>query len=109
MASLLPFTPRTAALTAFLCAASACSAANAQPAQNDGQILPPEKSKQTHGRQTTQAAPTPQEELQKAIEDAANDRAALVRNLEAYLQKYPETPQKPQIYRALVEASLQVL
>jgi thiol-disulfide isomerase/thioredoxin len=51
---------------------------------------------------------SPQEELQQAIASAANDRAALVNNLEAYLVKYPESPQRPQIYRALVEASLQL-
>jgi thiol-disulfide isomerase/thioredoxin len=50
----------------------------------------------------------PQEELQQAIASAANDRAALVNNLEAYLAKYPESPQRPQIYRAMVEASLQL-
>jgi len=49
-----------------------------------------------------------QQELRKAIDDAANDRVALVRNLEAFLQKYPESWQRPQIYRALVESSLQL-
>ena len=49
-------------------------------------------------------APSPEEELQRAISDAGNDRAALVRNLEAFLVKYPDSPQRPQIYRALVEA-----
>jgi thiol-disulfide isomerase/thioredoxin len=52
--------------------------------------------------------PTPDEELQHAIDSAANDRAALLRNLEGYLKKYPDSPQRPQIYRALVEASLQL-
>jgi thiol-disulfide isomerase/thioredoxin len=47
-------------------------------------------------------------DLQKAIEGAANDRAALVKNLEAFLKKYPESSQRPQIYRALVESSLQL-
>jgi thiol-disulfide isomerase/thioredoxin len=47
-------------------------------------------------------------DLQKAIESAANDRAALVKNLEAFLQKYPESSQRPQIYRALVESNLQL-
>src|ERR1700686_1066580 len=51
---------------------------------------------------------SPSEELQQTINDAGNDRAALVRNLEAYLLKYPESPQRPQIYRALVEATLQL-
>lgn len=48
------------------------------------------------------------EELQQAISGAGSDRAALVRNLEAYLVRYPQSPQRPQIYRALVEASLQL-
>ena len=53
-------------------------------------------------------ASSPAEELQKTIADAGNDRAALVRNLEAYLRAYPEATQRPQIYRALVEACLQL-
>ncbi|GAC1630238.1 MAG: hypothetical protein NVS9B14_00580 [Candidatus Acidiferrum sp.] len=48
------------------------------------------------------------DELQKTIESAGNDRAALVRNLEAFLQKYPQASERPQIFRALVEASLQL-
>jgi thiol-disulfide isomerase/thioredoxin len=48
------------------------------------------------------------EELQQAINTAGNDRAALVRNLETFLAKYPESRERPQIYRALVEASLQL-
>jgi thiol-disulfide isomerase/thioredoxin len=51
---------------------------------------------------------SPSEELQKAIDSAGNDRAALVRNLENYLHTYPESSQRPQIYRALVEACLQL-
>jgi len=51
---------------------------------------------------------TPEEELQQAINKSGNDRAALVRNLESYLQKYPQSAERPQIYRALVEASLQL-
>ena len=52
--------------------------------------------------------PSPDEELQIALSDAGNDRASLVRNLEAYLKKYSEAQQRPRIYRALVEASLQL-
>jgi len=51
---------------------------------------------------------SPEEELQQAINDAGNDRVALVRNLEAFLKKYPDSRQRPQIYRALVEANLQL-
>jgi len=52
--------------------------------------------------------PSPDEELQTAIDNAGNDRAALVRNLEAFLKKYPEAQQRVRIYRALVEACLQL-
>src|SRR3984893_6822954 len=48
------------------------------------------------------------EELQQTISVAGNSRLGFFRNLEAYLVKYPESPQRPQIYRALVEASLQL-
>ncbi|HEY6947065.1 MAG TPA: thioredoxin domain-containing protein [Candidatus Acidoferrum sp.] len=52
--------------------------------------------------------PLPEEELQRALNDAGSDRAALVRNLEGFLKKYPEYPNRTGIYRALVEASLQL-
>ena len=55
-----------------------------------------------------QEPPTEQQLLQKAIDDAGNDRAALVRNLEAFLKDYPQSQQRSQIYRAIVEASLKV-
>jgi thiol-disulfide isomerase/thioredoxin len=55
-----------------------------------------------------QREPTERQQLQKAIEEAANDRAALVKNLEAFLKKFPESTERPQIYRALVESSLQL-
>jgi thiol-disulfide isomerase/thioredoxin len=49
-----------------------------------------------------------QQELQKAVDDAGTDRAALVRNLEAFLKTYPESQERAQIYRAIVEASLKI-
>jgi thiol-disulfide isomerase/thioredoxin len=52
--------------------------------------------------------PSPEEQLQQAINGAGNDRAALVRNLEAFLKENPDSRQRPRIYRALVEASLQL-
>jgi thiol-disulfide isomerase/thioredoxin len=52
--------------------------------------------------------PSPEEQLQLAINNSGNDRAALVRNLEAFLKEYPDSRQRPQIYRALVEACLQL-
>src|SRR5215469_6260306 len=52
--------------------------------------------------------PSSDEELQRALNDAGGDRAALVRNLEGFLLKYPDDPNRTSIYRALVEASLQL-
>lgn len=63
--------------------------------------VPPENKAQSD-------AQNEQQELQRAIATAANDRAALVKNLEAFLQKYPESSERTQIYRALVEASVQL-
>src|SRR5256885_4463191 len=60
-------------------------------------------SKQPQAKQVT-----PEDELQRTIDAAGNDRAALVRNLEAFLKKYPEAQQRVRIYRALVEACLQL-
>ena len=51
---------------------------------------------------------SPDEELQRALSDAGSDRAALVHNLEEFLKKYPDYPKRTSIYRALVEASLQL-
>jgi thiol-disulfide isomerase/thioredoxin len=56
----------------------------------------------------TSKSPTPEEELQQAISSAGTDRVMLVRNLEAFLSKYPEAQNRSQIYRALVEACIQL-
>jgi thiol-disulfide isomerase/thioredoxin len=56
-----------------------------------------------HEKQSTE-----DQELQQAINEAGNDRAAVVRNLEEFLKKHPDAQQRPQIYRALVEATLQL-
>ena len=49
-----------------------------------------------------------EEALQRAVDEAGNDRAALVRKLEEYLQNYPNAPRKAAVYRALLEASEQL-
>jgi thiol-disulfide isomerase/thioredoxin len=83
-----------------------------------GQQTPPAKPPTTPPAQTQKAPPAsgsaqkppvpidPEAELQKAIDSAGNDRAAFVRNLEDYLKRFPDTPRKAAIYRALVEAEL---
>jgi thiol-disulfide isomerase/thioredoxin len=72
----------------------------AKPPANGNSSAPSKKNQPTEL--------TEQQELQKGIDDAGNDRAALVKNLEAFLKKYPESPQRPRIYRALVESDMQL-
>src|SRR5262244_1118238 len=74
-----------------------------RPAQASPQGPPPTSKKSPAPKQLS-----PSEELQKTIDAAGNDRAALVRNLENFLDKYPQAAERPQIYRALVEACLQL-
>ena len=52
--------------------------------------------------------PSPEEQLQQAFNTSGNDRVALVRNLEAFLKENPDSRQRPQVYRALVEACLKL-
>jgi thiol-disulfide isomerase/thioredoxin len=83
--------------------------ASACPQQPPEQTASPAGTKSVGPNQPPLAkAPTETEELQSSIDRAGNDRAALVHNLEEFLKKYPESRQRPQIYRALVEASLQL-
>lgn len=93
----------------FLCAASSSLFGQA-PAQDEKSQNPPlPSSKVAVTKQASPAKqPSPEEQLQQAVSNAGNDRAALVRNLEAFLKDYPDSHQRPQIYRALVEASLQL-
>jgi thiol-disulfide isomerase/thioredoxin len=74
-------------------------------AQTPSESAPPSKSQKDP---SATKPPSPAAELQQSINSAGNDRAALVRNLETFLAKYPDSPQRPQIYRALVEATLQL-
>jgi thiol-disulfide isomerase/thioredoxin len=73
-----------------------------------GQSASPNEKKQNSAAKASAKQLSPEELLQQAINNSGNDRAALVRNLEAFLKEYPDSRQRPQIYRALVEASLQL-
>jgi len=88
---------------------TACGWAQEKPeaGQDPPAVAPSAKS---GSKQTAAAAAAALEEqdLQKAIERASNDRAALMHNLMDFLKKYPQSSQRPQIYRAIVESSLQL-
>ena len=68
---------------------------------------PPEQSKAPSDTISKKDA-DPELELQKALSSAGNDRAAVVRNLKAYLQKFPDSPRKAAVYRAIVESCQQL-
>ncbi len=87
------------AISLLLCGLTSPLCAEA-PSSND--------KKQNSAAKASPKQPSPEELLQQAINNAGNDRAALVRNLEAFLKEFPDSRQRPQIYRALVEASLQL-
>jgi thiol-disulfide isomerase/thioredoxin len=76
-----------------------------KPAAPAAQAAPKPKSEPT----PAQDAPlNPDAELQATVQQAGNDRAALIRNLEAYLIKYPDSPRRAPIYRALLESEVQL-
>ena len=55
----------------------------------------------------SQGAPVdPDVELQLVVRQAGNDGAQLSKNLEAYLTKYPDSPRRGAIYRALLESEM---
>lgn len=93
-------------LSAHLSRGQQASPAPQQP--TPAQPAPTQPAKSSSSRPPLIKPPSESEELQQAIETAGNDRAALLHNLEDFLKKYPESRQRPQIYRALVEASLQL-
>jgi thiol-disulfide isomerase/thioredoxin len=74
------------------------------------QQTPPAKTTTpaTGAPQNATPAVDPEVELKATIEAAGNDRAAFVRNLEDYLKRFPDTPRKAEIYRALIDANLQL-
>jgi thiol-disulfide isomerase/thioredoxin len=83
-------------------------AATPSAQEADKKTAPPAASKSTARQNPAPKPPSADEELQEAIDSAGNDRVALVRNLEAFLKKYPEAQQRGRIYRALVEACSQL-
>jgi thiol-disulfide isomerase/thioredoxin len=99
---------RTIVLLVLL--AGALSASGQASAQAEKKQNPPTApaSAASSKQPATVKLPTPEEELQQAISSAGTDRVMLVRNLEAYLNKYPEAQNRSQIYRALVEACIQL-
>jgi thiol-disulfide isomerase/thioredoxin len=95
--------PAIFAAIVFICAPACGAQQQAPPAK-----VPPAAPPAAGAPQNTAQAVDPEVELKATIEAAGNDRAAFVRNLEEYLKRYPETPRKAEILRALIDANLQL-
>jgi thiol-disulfide isomerase/thioredoxin len=67
---------------------------------------PATPSKNDASTDSQKSAPDPDIELQLLVRQAGNDSAALVKGLEGYLAKYPDSPRRAPIYRALVESEM---
>lgn len=105
----MPSPPLAPALTVLLLSipappASALARSPSEDQQAGSQASDPVRAKD----KASPTQPNPQEELQRALNEAGSDRAALLRNLEGFLKRYPDYPNRTGIYRALVEASLQL-
>ncbi len=69
----------------------------------------PDPSSDKSDKQEPQSATLdPDAALQIAVQQAANDGATLIKNLEAYLVRYPDSPRRAAIYRALMESEMRL-
>ena len=85
-------------LCAGILLASSLVAAAAQESQS---TAPAERKSPDASAKKT---PDPETELQKALANAGNDSAAMIKNLKEYLREFPDSPRNAAVYRALVEA-----
>lgn len=69
-----------------------------RPAKQPAQAVQPEPS---------DAAPSEQDELRKALAEAGNSPVEFVRALERHLEKFPETEERPDLERAIVKAAIE--
>jgi thiol-disulfide isomerase/thioredoxin len=89
----------------ILCAGIVLASAIALAAQDSQTAAPTSKNSPADVAKKDAEADA---ELQKALDSANDDSAAMVRNLKGYLGKFPDAPRKAAVYRALVEACQQI-
>jgi thiol-disulfide isomerase/thioredoxin len=86
---------------------AATAPAKAPAKKSPAASQPPAKPKSDDAPAQPQvSASDPDAELQLAVRQAGNDSATLVKSLEAYLVKYPDSPRRGAIYRALLESEM---
>jgi len=70
------------------------------------QAAPSTKS-DTDSQEPKSDKPDPEADLQLAVTSAGNDPATLMKNLEDYLVRYPNSPRRMAIYRGIMQAEVQ--
>ncbi|HWF14182.1 MAG TPA: thioredoxin-like domain-containing protein [Candidatus Acidoferrales bacterium] len=79
--------------------------APAKKSSAPSQAVPKPKAETTPA-EPQDSAPDQDAELQILVRQAGNDPATLVKNLESYLSRYPDSPRRAAIYRALIESEM---
>lgn len=87
--------------------------AAAPPAKAPAKKAPPASQPPAQSKGEASSEPSkdslpidPDTELQIIVRQAGNDSSALINGLEAYLAKYPDSPRRAAIYRALLESEM---
>src|SRR5256884_6175258 len=101
--TLFPYTTLFRSLLLLGILAFPASAAIRAPSEQSQQPASQAANPVRAGDNGSPKQPDPEAELQRALNDAGSDRAALVRNLEGFLKRHPDYPNRTRIYRALVE------
>src|SRR6202046_3834171 len=82
-------------------------------AQTSGSSRQPNSSSQSNNSKAPDSAASkraedPEAALERAVAEAGNDRAAMVRKMQEYLVKFPDAPRRAAVYRAIVEGCEQL-
>ena len=82
-------------------------------AQTSGSARQPNSSSQSNNSKAPDSAASkraedPEAALERAVAEAGNDRAAMVRKMQEYLVKFPDAPRRAAVYRAIVEGCEQL-
>ncbi len=89
---------------------SSPSTPSASPSANQEKSAPDPAAPKSETQQPDQQTPVldPDTELRATVQQSAGDNAKLIQNLEAYLERHPDTPRRAAIYRGMMQAALQM-
>jgi thiol-disulfide isomerase/thioredoxin len=100
-------TLRMPALVLLLLALAVTSVLTAEEKRPARQPAPSEKAQEPRGAASSSEAEAETEALNKAFSTSASDPQALIKNLEAFLEKYPKSTRREQVLRTIYKQALQ--